>query len=371
MSLPRPAAQRDAIRVPDGPGMIWHLIDSRSVGGAERHAATLAECLRRHRIPAEAVLYCDYGGNPWLDQLAAARVPVRTLDGSLRGLIRALRRERPGLLHTHGYKAGVVGRLAARLAGIPVVSTFHSGERSPPPVGVYEWLDEWTSFLGQRIAVSDRIQRRLPFPSIVIPSFVAAPPSAPVGPLPPRIGFVGRLSAEKAPDLFCALAERSPRHIEWHIYGDGPMRRELEQRHGARVRFHGVVADLDSVWPALGLLLMPSRFEGVPLAALEALAAGVPVLASRVGGLPGIVIENSTGWLFERENLDEALSHLEIWRRLPPEAQAGMRADCWRHVRDYFSEATQFPRLLAVYARAGYAPADCPTLRGGITPTGS
>ena len=57
--------------------MIWHLIDSRTVGGAERHIALLVRALRARGIPAQAVLYSDYGINPWLSQLNAEDLPVR------------------------------------------------------------------------------------------------------------------------------------------------------------------------------------------------------------------------------------------------------------------------------------------------------
>jgi glycosyltransferase involved in cell wall biosynthesis len=336
--------------------MIWLLIDSGSVGGAERHIAILSQSLTRHAIPAEIVLYADHGRNPWLEQLEATNASVRVLDGSFTGLVKALCHKRPSLLHTHGYKAGVLGRVAARMIGIPVVSTFHSGERFGFPVNVYHWLDDWTSFLGERIVVSEMIKRRVPFPSVRISSFIPTPGVAPSGTLQRRIGFVGRLSEEKGPDLFCTLARRSAPGLEWHVYGSGPMRARLEREYADIVRFHGIVTDLEPVWSTLGLLLMPSRVEGLPLAALEALTAGVPVLASRVGDLPLVVVEGQTGWLFESGNLDEALSRLQEWRVLGSSQQVTMRRSCWTHVSTNFSELKWLPEVLAVYRHAGYSP---------------
>lgn len=334
--------------------MIWLLVDSSNVGGIERHVATLAGSLERRGIAVEVVLYADHGPNPWREQLSGASARVRVLDGTLRSLVTALRRVRPDLLHTHGYKAGVLGRLAARLAGVPVVSTFHSGERPPFPVNVYFWLDRWTSFLAaRRISVSEAIRARVPFRSTMIPSYVVATDAPPVGPLPRRIGFVGRLSAEKAPDLFCEMARRAPAGLEWHMWGDGPMRARLEAEHGDLVRFHGAVADLSECWTSIGALLMPSRFEGLPLAALEALAAGVPVLASRVGGLPTIVEPGTTGWLHEAGDIDGALADLARWRALDEATAAAMRRACHAHVRANFSESRWLPEMLAVYASAG------------------
>jgi glycosyltransferase involved in cell wall biosynthesis len=335
--------------------VIWHLIDSRSIGGAERHIGIVISCLRKKNIAAEAVLYRDYGKNPWFEQLAANRVPVRILGGSFRHLTEALARERPSILHTHGYKAGILGRLPARLLGIPVVSTFHSGERSAWPVGFYEWIDEWTAGLGQRIAVSPAVQSRLPLNSTLIANFVPDCPPPPEVSLPRRVAFVGRLTAEKAPELFCALAAQAAAGLEWHIYGEGPLRHELERRYGNIVHFHGVVADLTQVWPSIGLLAMPSRFEGLPFSALEALAAGIPILATRVGGLPSVVIEQETGWLFDIDDPTTALAKLNEWRRLDQALQRRMRLSCWTHAKNNFSEASELPKLLSVYAKAEYS----------------
>jgi glycosyltransferase involved in cell wall biosynthesis len=341
--------------------VIWHLIDSRTVGGAERHIGVLLRCLRKRNIAAEAVLYRGYGINPWLSQLSAENLPYRVLDGTPRSLVQALAKERPNLLHVHGYKSAILGRLPARLLGIPVVTTFHSGERSGWPLQLYEWADEWTSGLGERIAVSSAVQSRLPLRSTLITNFLPENPAPTEMALPRRVAFVGRLSAEKGPDLFCALATQAPAGLQWDVYGDGPMRHELEVRYSGAVTFHGVVPDLDDVWPAIGLLIMPSRFEGLPYSALEALAAGVPILASRVGGLPDAVKEDVTGWLFEAGDLRTALAKIDKWMALDASAQERMRLQCWRHAKESFSEASEIAKLMSVYRKAGYAPANSPS----------
>lgn len=333
--------------------MIYQLIDSGGVGGAERHVETLATSLIAQGLPTTVLLYAAHGTNPWLDQLAAADVPFRVLDNSARGVFRALVEARPRLLHVHGYKAGVIGRVAARLHGIPVVTTFHSGARGAFPLGAYERLDEWTSFLGPRISVSEAIARRLPFPSQVIPSFIKSTTPPPGASLPRRIGFVGRFSAEKRPDLFCEIARRIGDAVEWHMYGDGPLRGGLEDRYGNLVRFHGVEPDMSRVWPHLGALLMPSTFEGLPLAALEALSAGVPVIASNVGDLAKVVVEGATGWLFPVSDVDAAVARITTLLALDVEAQYLMRQSCWEHVVAHFSERAHLPAVLAVYRRAG------------------
>lgn len=333
--------------------MIWQFIDSSGVGGAERHVATIsASCLKRG-VAVRVVLLQDHGFNPWLDQLQAAEVPAQVLDGSFRELFIEMRRQRPHLVHTHGYKAGIFGRAAAKLISIPVVSTFHSGERGQWPVSAYEWLDEWSALASTNIAVSDAVAARLPWPAVVMSSYVDIPAIAPSEGLPPRIVFAGRLSAEKGPDVFCDLAARAPEVLKFDVYGEGPMREELEGRYGNKVRFHGAVADMDGVWGGAGLLVMPSRFEGMPLAALEAMAHGIPVLAAPVGGLRYLVSEGETGWFFNPDDWQEGLRKISLWRAMDATAQSKMRQACRAVVERQFSEQAQFGHLIRAYARAG------------------
>jgi len=339
-------------------GPIWLLVDSSGIGGIERHIGNLAHGLAGRGLPAEVVLLAEHPGNTWIEQLAARGSPVRMLDGSFAGLVASLRRCQPRLLHTHGYKAGILGRIAARLTRIPVVSTFHSGEPVGWRVRLYRQADEWSAFLAQRIAVSSTVQSRLPYCSNLIPSFGAAGSKPPADELPRRVGFVGRLSEEKRPDAFCEIAKSAEPGLEWHIYGDGPLRGDLERNFSDAVQFHGMVTGMEAVWPTLGLLLMPSRFEALPLAGLEALAAGVPILASRVGDMADLVVEGKTGWLFDPDDLGTAQRRINQWRRLSRAEQAGLREACWARFQAGFSEEAALPKIIEVYAASG---ADLPT----------
>ena len=140
---------------------------------------------------------------------------------------------------------------------------------------------------------------------------------------------------------------------EWHMWGDGPMRQELQSNYGDVVVFHGLVTDLGPVWPSIGLLVMPSRAEGLPMAALEALSSGVPLLASEVGDLPVLVQEDVSGWLVASGDLESACAAVGKWRSLDLERQTAMRRACWLTVREGFSEATHLGPILDAYAAAG------------------
>jgi glycosyltransferase involved in cell wall biosynthesis len=333
---------------------IWQLIDARSIGGIERHVAALVTALRAHGLEAEVVLWRRYDESPWRDQLVAGGVPFRVLDGSVTGLLRRLFHERPALVHTHGYKANILGRLAARALSIPVVSTYHAGERGAFPVSFYQDADILTSRLAARIAVSQEIAAQLPRGTHLVRNFIAVPEQVPQGALPLRVGFIGRLSHEKGPDLFCEIALASAPGLEWHVWGDGPMRADLQARYGEKVHFHGSTLDVTGAMGSIGLLLMPSRAEGLPMAALEALAAGKPVAASRVGGLPGLIREGENGWLFGPGDVGEACSRIESWRHMQRDAHDRIRAASHATARHGYSEAAVLPHLLEVYRLAGF-----------------
>lgn len=335
--------------------MIWLFADSSTVGGVERHIQILAEGLMARGLKTQVIALQDHGNNPWFDQLKQAGVPFRCLDGSPLTLARELRKHRPGVLHTHGYKANILGRFAAKLTGTPVVATFHSGDRLPLPTGFWQRLDEATSILGSRISVSENVARAIPYKSEQIANFLLAPPPPGERALPREVGFLGRLSHEKAPDLFCQIADAlADEDIAFHVWGDGAMRADLEAQFGGRVTFHGIATDVAPVFARIGLLLMPSRVEGLPMALLEAFAAGIPVAASRVGAVPTVIEHETTGWLFEPEDNQAAIEAVRKWSRLSPAEGITMRQRCWQTLRDRFSDVTQVPLILKMYARAGW-----------------
>jgi glycosyltransferase involved in cell wall biosynthesis len=336
------------------PRSIWFLADTSGIGGVERHIATLANSLQRHGHPVEVVVYGPHGASQWFEQLSALGLRKRTLDNTFGGLVRALRAHRPALLHVHGYKAAILGRLAARLTGTPVVASNHESERGRYPLNVYRIVDDWLSILSPTIGVSAPIAARIPFNSVHIPNFTDLPSAPTDTALPMRVAFVGRLADVKRPDLYCDVAARAPPSIAFDVYGDGPLRAALEAQHGHRVTFHGMVSDLAPVWPTIGLLLMTSDMEGQPYAALEAMSHGIPVAASRVGGMLDLIAHGETGWLFEPGDVAGALAALDTWRSLSPAEAAALRRRCWQRVHDTFSEEAVLPRLMDVYARAGY-----------------
>ena len=334
----------------------WLLLDSRDVGGIETHVLHLARGLRARWGRVRVVFYADYGGHPLTKQLEEAGIVWECLDGSLRGLYAALCRE-PRLLHTHGYKAGLLGRLVGRWLGISVVSSFHAGEPGSGKVRLYNTLDYLTANLGVAIAVSSDIQRRIVGGAHLIKNFVPVAPQK-TERTSSIVAFVGRLSYEKGPDIFCELAQLLP-DMEFEIYGDGPMRAMLEERFGARVRFHGRVNRMDDQWERIGLLCMPSRHEGLPYAALEAMAHGIPVAAFCVGQLTKVIRHSENGWLAPCENVSALGSCIQHWSDLGEGRKVAMSHMARRGIELEYSPDVVVPRIIEIYQNsllAGHRP---------------
>jgi glycosyltransferase involved in cell wall biosynthesis len=331
---------------------ILHLVDSGGMGGIERHIEIVCDAQRAMGLDARVLLIDNHAKNSWPARLCARKVPY-AFAGGARRLTMALRHQTPALVHTHGYKAGILGRIICRVLRIPVVSSFHAGEIGAFPVSLYQRLDLLTSRLAPKIAVSAQIAAHLPEPVHLVENFAPAPVGDFAAPLPGVIAFVGRLSIEKGPDLFCELAAQAPCNThQFVIYGDGPMRRELEEKYSHCVSFRGLVTDMDSQWSGIGLLVMTSRAEGLPYAALEALSHGVPLLAHGVGGLPDLLAEEPE-WLLAQGDLAQAQARIEQWDCSRREGSQALRARACKLIGGAYCADAALPKLFAAYAQAG------------------
>ncbi|KDM93388.1 glycosyltransferase family 4 protein [Photobacterium galatheae] len=342
-SIPETTPARSASRP------IWLIVDSQTLGGIETHIQELATALKASHYETQVILWQDYGQtHPLIARLTARAVSVSVLDGKLSSLLRLAKHTRPLLIHTHGYKAGILCRLLKPFLSCPVVSTYHAGETCHGRLALYDMADRATAcFANATFAVSHNIASRLSRPSIVLDNFINhLSQTASQG---HQIAFVGRLSHEKGPDRFVELARRCPA-FQFDCYGDGPLKTALAQNCPANLHFHGMQADMSDIWPNIGLLIMPSRHEGLPMAALEALSFGIPVIATAVGAMSRAIIHDHNGWLIspdEPENLHYWLNH---WLTLPAEQRMHMRQQALRSVREQFSAEAVLPALLAQYS---------------------
>jgi glycosyltransferase involved in cell wall biosynthesis len=309
----------------------------------------LASGLQTHGVDVTVVFLNRYGQHPLHTSLMQRDLKAVFLDGKITSLCRSLLRERPTVLHTHGYKAGFIGRLAAKFCGVSSASTFHAGENSTGRLAFYDWLDRYSAFLAaRRFAVSKQIAQRLPVTADIVDNFVNTDDlNISNG---RAIAFVGRLSWEKGPDRFCALARRFPERC-FHIYGGGPDTVQLRSTAPDNLRFHGQQDNMAGIWENIGLLVMPSRHEGLPMAALEAMARGIPVLAANVGALDQLIDPHLNGWLAAPGCDEELAQHLHTWLDMSTYERTQLQQAAWRKIRLRFSAQIAIPKLLAVYAQ--------------------
>ena len=350
MKRPRPPrAAGGADR--NGRARVFVLVTLGEVGGAQGYVASL--------LPALAgeydVIVGAHGGAfvreaaegsgvefVHLEHLRRPISPLRDLRGFAE-LYRVLRRHRPGLLHASSSKAGVIGRLAAVAARVPVrIFTVHGwafSAHSGAAAALYRWADKIagrattaTICVSQRER-ADGVRARTcrADRTVVIPNAVDvdAYPQAPLERDVPRLISVGRLAAPKDwPTLLSALTKLDPEAFaELVIVGDGPDRDrvegELARSSLGRVRLLGERDDVPSLLSNADVFVLASRSEGLPLSVVEAMAAGLPVVASDVGGLRELVRDGETGMLVPSRDpaaladaLQPLLADRELRRRL-------------------------------------------------------
>jgi lipopolysaccharide/colanic/teichoic acid biosynthesis glycosyltransferase len=250
---------------------------------------------------------------------------------ALIALYRLMRRERPQIVHTHAAKPGVLGRVAARLAGVPVVvHTFHGhilhGYHGPLMSWLLRRMEWMLARLSDRIiAVSEQVKQDLVRYGVAPPEKISVIPlGLELGPFlasdvhrgalrreleitsdAPLVGIVGRIFPIKNHRLFleaaALVAAKEPR-ARFVVVGDGTLRANMEAVArqigiGERTIFTGWRRDLPRVYADLDVLVVSSDNEGTPVSAIEAMASGCPVVATRVGGLPDLIEDGEVGHL--------------------------------------------------------------------------
>jgi glycosyltransferase involved in cell wall biosynthesis len=276
-------------------------------------------------------------------QIASLRRPIAPRDAAaLLTLVRLIRRYRPTVVHTHHSKGGLLGRLAATVAGVPIrVHTFHGtvfeGYFSPRVAGAFVVAERAMARLTTRLVVLTEAQRR-----DLIDRSIGTPDQIEVVPLGLELGRFAhadraasrrRLGLEDGQFILVAAGRFAPiKRIDrllrvfarvraevpaarLHLLGDGPLRAELEQLAatlGVRnaINFAGWRDDVDDWYAASDVVVNTSDNEGSPLALIEAGATGRSVVATRVGGVVDVVDDGKTGLLFERDDIDAMVAGL-------------------------------------------------------------
>ena len=303
------------------------------------------------------------------------------------------RQERASLVHAHGYKAALVALPAARLFGCPVLVTVHNSllypDKSILPESYFSRFLKRMDFLVARyIAVSEALRQELAdrginpekivtiYNGIDTRKFAVNMPGEKArcrkGEGMPsllnfsglKVGTAGRLVFHKGFDLFIRAAARVAQHypdVRFFIAGEGPERAKLESlceilNMRSKLFFLGHVSRMPVYLSSLDLYVQPSRSEGLSLSLLEAGAAGLPLIASAVGGIPEIIQHGKTGILVPAEDV-VALEKAISWLISQPESREKLGLGAAVDVKSRFAEEKMLKETEKVYEEIvdGYA----------------
>ncbi len=340
------------------------------------------------------------GPGPWVEELEQAGIRHIPLTASTRGmdpladlkaaaqLWRILRRERFDIIHTHNPKPGLYGRVLGRLAGVPiVVNTVHGLYATPDDrwmkrAVVYlleaiasrfshaelvqnpedlALLCRWritplgrTRLLGNGVDLArfspdrfDSVERRRTRSELGVGSDQVV------------VGMVGRLVAEKGyPELFEAAARLDDRYVVVCVGPDDPDKSDalprdaIERATAAGVRFLGMRNDVDRLYAAMDLFVLPSYREGFPRAAMEAAAMGLPIVATDIRGCRQVVDDGASGLLIP---VGDSAALAAAVRRLgeDPDLRSQMSRAATERAVEMFDEKRVVEIVLDTYRRLG------------------
>ncbi len=342
-----------------------HVLAPAAFGGAEAVVRALVQGLSLRGLAVDVALLLEGASpHPFEGMLAGCgaqvfpvRVAPRAYRREARELAALLARRRPAVVHTHGFRADVqAGRVAGRL-GVPRVSTVHGFTGGGARVRLYEWLQvralrRFEAVVAVSQPLVAQLERRgVPREQLHLlrnaccgdgRSLERAEARANLD-LPGDafvLGWVGRLSAEKGGDILIEALARlgcppGPPFLAC-VIGDGPDRPMLERRAvelglADRVRWCGTRTDARRLFRAFDVFVLSSRTEGTPIVLLEAMQAGVPIVATSVGGIPDIVGPEEA-WLVASEDPDALAAAVRALHSDP--AGARRRVDASRRRLD-------------------------------------
>lgn len=360
---------------------VVHLVIGGEVAGGQLVALRLAVAAR---AAGHDVVFLSPSAGPFLDRVEQEGLPAHVvplgdaLDVRAVARLRAfLRHERADILHTHThFSLNVVGRLAGRAAGASVIAHMHIENvfrDAPVARRAQVALDNGTARLCRWIvAVSDATRATLvaqgypPDRTLTIrngieigePAQSAHVEPAPAGPVLLEVGRLCEVKGQR--ELIEALSRLTRNDVTLLLAGEdvesaGAYRHALERRArdlgvADRVRFLGRRDDVPGLLAAADVLVLPSWIEGLPLVVLEAMAAGVPVVATSVGGTPEAVVDGETGLLVPSRDVDALAGAIDALLSDPERAQR-LGAAGRRRARERFDADAAAQRVVGLYDR--------------------
>lgn len=356
----------------DSPLRIVQLVETLDIGGLERVVVDLASEQQRtgHRV----TILCYFDEGPLAAIAKTAGVEVIALHrtkgftlASLRALIAAIRTLRPDIVHTHGNSFHHYGAAAAMGARVPILVNTRHGFGAwhislPHRILYWACIPFTDAFIGCARAVQDRLLRLpglSPAKALLVPNgirldgFFPAPQTPPPGPAL-RFGTVGNLRDEKDHatllDAFALVRAALP-GATLRIVGRGRLLSNLEQQIQA-LSLSGAVTleasnDTAPIYRQIDVFVLSSVTEGMPLVVMEAMASGLPIVSTRVGGVPEIAPEHSVA-TYCPPGKPAALAQAMISTARDPNLPA-RRAAARRYALRHFSHELMQLRYLSLY----------------------
>jgi len=351
---------------------VAHVHRIRGIGGSERHLLTLLPALAERGIEPVLVGLDDPAWDP-RDFYGALRVPAiripapRDVDPLL--LARLVRTLRADVVHTHLVHADLYGGVAAALRGTRLVSTKHNDD--PFRTGPFRFVERGLALAADRIVtITDALRRftveRVGVPAAKVetihyglddvPEAWGVNPSDDVPPDARVLLATARLTRQKGVDVAVRALATLPDDTVLVVLGEGPERGALESLArelgvGRRVFLPGRVPDVAAWLRRAAVYVQPARWEGFGLGVLEAMLAGLPVVASNVSSLPELVADNETGLLVPPDDATALARGIAGALERPELGAAGVA-----RARQEFSVARMADRTAALYADLASAP---------------
>jgi glycosyltransferase involved in cell wall biosynthesis len=303
----------------NGNPRVLHVLAPIRAGGLEQVVAMMSAGQRAQGVHVAAVLTPeDADAHPFIARLDELGIPntrvvvaAHNYSGEYHHLRSLVARLGPHLVHTHGYRSDVIGGVVARAHHVPAVSTVHGFTGGGLRNRLYEWIQRQALKRADAVmAVSKPLAQELAGAGIprerihcVPNAFTAGGPTLTrsaarehLGVPPDALvaGWVGRLSREKGADVMLDALSHSDVPWRLSIIGDGAERDSLRTQAATlgledRITWHGLIDNAGSLFSAFDAFVLSSRTEGTPITLFEAMQAGVPVVATCVGGVPDVV----------------------------------------------------------------------------------